>query len=66
MMNEFTKDELIELNIVLCIWIEKYTSDKTIRNVQSKVVSMLDSYYKSKRSCLCTFRESCPNCAEGF
>lgn len=62
-MNDFTKDELIDLNIVLCVWVNKYPGDTITRNLQSKIESMIGNYcehenlkdvgksYKVCRSC---------------
>lgn len=46
-MNEFTKEELLDLNIILCVWISKYNEDIKTKELQLKTQSMI--LYKEKQ-----------------
>jgi len=48
-MNEFTKDELNDLNVLLTVWLVKYPMDKITAELQVKLQSMIDSYCEHTR-----------------
>lgn len=43
-MNNFIKEELLNLNIILSLWIIKYPEDLGSAELQSKIESMIDNY----------------------
>ncbi len=43
-MNEFTKEELIDLNVLLAVWACKYPEDNITGKLLSKVEIMIDNY----------------------
>jgi len=49
-VTDFTKEELIDINVVLCVWIARYPGDKGSEALQLKVQSMLDNH-KIQESC---------------
>lgn len=43
-MNDFTKEQLIDLNVVLCVWNAKYTGNKSLLEVQDILLNLIDNY----------------------
>ncbi len=49
-MNDFTKEELIDLSVIIGIWNVKFNhpTDKETLNLQDKILSMIDNYCKNE------------------
>ena len=43
-MNDFTKENLNDLNVLLCLWVVKHPEDIGTRELQKKIQSMIDNY----------------------
>ncbi len=43
-MNDFTKEELIDLNVIISVWHAKYIEDKEIGKLSEKIQTMIDNY----------------------
>ncbi len=43
-MNDFTKEELIDLNIIVSVWCAKHIDDKKTVKLSDKLQSMIDNY----------------------
>lgn len=68
-MNDFTKEELLSILDCHKIYGDSFScglSMSAYETLIDKLQLMIDNFDKSNKSCLCTLRESCPNCAEGF
>lgn len=44
-MNEFTKAELIDLNIIVILWNLKFGNDEKTKILESKIQSVIDNYW---------------------
>lgn len=46
-MNDFTKEELIDLKIIISIWCLKYIDNKQARKLSDKLQFMIENYPSS-------------------
>jgi hypothetical protein len=70
-MNDFTKEELIDINVILCVWIAKFNHphDKETFKIQEKIQSMIENYCDHELICKLTTTESkiiCSKCKREF
>src|SRR3954466_14098048 len=57
-MNEFTKEELIDLNVILNVWIVKNPKDTRTRQMQLKAEFMIDSFPEDdEHEIICTYEK---------
>ena len=65
-MNDFTIEQLIDLNVILCVWNVKYPDDKSILEVQQTILNLIDNYCEHKNIGQCAISEQsvCRDCGE--